>query len=107
MTREEAIEALEECVAWAEHTGRRYVNTVPADALKMAFEALKEEPRPTGKWVPYEFGDEKWHKCTNCNKPSDYKERVQHFDGKWYWYERVQNYCPNCGAQMESDTDGI
>ena len=92
MTREEAIQVLNMVEAHG---------ALVIEAKRMAIEALKEEPRPTGKWVPYEFGNERWHKCTNCNKPSEYKDRYQAFDGKWYWFERVQNYCPKCGAKME------
>lgn len=101
MTREEATLAL--CKLKMCYISYDVDDLDEAKAIDVAIEALKEEPRPTGKWVPYEFGDEKWHKCTNCNKPSDYKERVQHFDGKWHWYVRVQNYCPKCGAKMEEE----
>jgi len=53
------------------------------------------------KWVPYEFGDVRWHKCSNCNKAMEYQSRYKSFDGKTHLIASVQNYCANCGAKME------
>lgn len=45
-----------------------------------------------GKWIPYEFGSERWHKCSVCGKADEYiNERG---------IEAVRKFCPNCGAEM-------
>ena len=48
--------------------------------------------RKKGKWIPYEFGSERWHKCSACGKADEYiNERG---------LEAVRKFCPNCGAKM-------
>ncbi len=45
--------------------------------------------RPKGKWKPLNYKDEMWgyvYKCSNCGA-TEYKD----------------NFCPNCGAKMESE----
>ena len=47
-------------------------------------------PKPkTGEWIPLNYKDEMWgyvYKCSNCGA-TEYKD----------------NFCPNCGAKMESE----
>ena len=62
------------------------------------------EPKK-GKWVPYEFGDERWHKCTACGTADQYKTRVERDNGEVHYLTAVRNYCPICGARME-ESDG-
>ena len=51
-----------------------------------------------GKWVAYEFGNERWHKCSACGKADEYINDLG--------LEAVRNYCPNCGAKMsEKESD--
>lgn len=47
-----------------------------------------------GKWMPYEFGDYRWHKCSVCGKADKYIDTIG---------ESVRNYCPNCGARMSNE----
>lgn len=45
------------------------------------------------KWLPYEFGNERWNKCSACGKADEYiNERG---------LEAVRKFCPNCGAVMD------
>ena len=48
--------------------------------------------RKVGEWMPYEFGDYHWHKCSVCGKADKYIDTIG---------ESVRNYCPNCGAKMD------
>ena len=62
---------------------------------------VEAEPIRHGHWIPYEYGDYHWHKCSVCGVADKYIETV-HRDG----YpdkdvECIRHYCPNCGASME------
>ena len=47
------------------------------------------------KWLPYEFGNERWHKCSACGKADEYiNERG---------IEAVRKFCQNCGAEMRGE----
>lgn len=95
MTREEAIDVLK-----ANYPDSCY--ELLREAVDMAIEALEKEPRPAGKWLPYEYGSEIWHKCSNCGKPTQYQHFYKAFDGKKYLTStEIQNYCRYCGAKME------
>ena len=50
------------------------------------------ESRPKGKWE----AENDWHKCSNCGEYADY---ITAGGG----CENLSNYCPNCGAEMESE----
>lgn len=93
MTGEEAREALIQCVDWAEHTGKRYVDTVPADALKMALSALKQSEQKKGKWIE----DDDYivrGTCSCCG----WKAIVDETDVVG------MPFCPKCGAEMGETT---
>lgn len=63
-----------------------------------------------GKWLPYEFGDYHWHKCSVCGKADKYIETVKRHNYMPSDMESIRNYCPNCGAKMvenENDSDGF
>ena len=49
------------------------------------------ESRPKGKWVPFDIGvfSNAGRECSNC--------------GKRFQLNISYNYCPNCGAEMESE----
>jgi len=103
MTRKEVIEALTHCIDWAkEPPEESFCNGVPVELLVTARNLLE---RQEGKWVPYEFGNERWHKCTNCGKPTQYKIDVLRKDGTINRLTEKQDYCPNCGAKMEEEKE--
>lgn len=64
-----------------------------ADKVKDAIELLKEQDRPSGKFVHFTIKQSvgNWHgeKCSNCG--NEYKYSAPN---KW-------KYCPDCGAKME------
>lgn len=65
------------------------------------FEADKSDAdRPQGEWVPFEYGDERWHKCTACGVADKYIEYVERPNGTTGKLVAIRNYCPNCGARM-------
>jgi len=53
-----------------------------------------------GHWLPYEYGDETWHKCSKCGTADQYGYKYTAFDGKEYTSYSMRSYCPNCGAKM-------
>ena len=55
-----------------------------------------------GKWVPYEFGNRLWHKCTACGVADKYIDQVTRADGTIHELVAKRPYCPNCGAKMEN-----
>lgn len=92
MTREEAISELEFILVGHPETSAR------GQAVLTAMEALKEEPRKTARWIPLQDGyffKRRPHKCSACGNILEF-EGVNAGRGD-------ANYCPNCGAYMETD----
>lgn len=85
MTREEAIKHLSE---WMDEKMWRCFGTIDREAIGMAIEALQD--RPTGVWV--DKGG--YSECSECGEVA---QSMEFYDGV---YERLTNYCPNCGARM-------
>lgn len=88
MTREEAIEELEQRLSTLRFVGGTYVDCVNGEALEMAVEVLKRPERKTGKWKKNDNGT---YSCSLCQSwiPSE-----QHYYAK---------YCLHCGAKMEGE----
>ena len=61
--------------------------------------------RPQGEWVPFEYGDERWHKCTACGVADRYIEYVERPNGTTGKLVAIRNFCPNCGARMKGAGD--
>lgn len=54
---------------------------------KLLSNILKKHLHKSGKWIDREvYGADRW-KCSECGRTEQYQE----------------NYCPNCGAKMESE----
>lgn len=53
-----------------------------------------------GEWLPFEFGDERWHKCSCCGTADKYIEYVPRPNGTVGKLVSIRNFCPNCGARM-------
>ena len=82
-------------------------NTDAAPTFEYVCEMIDDAPtieeRKTGKWIPFEFGDDTWHKCTACGVADNYISIVQRPNGKTGRLKSVRNFCPNCGAKMEGE----
>ena len=63
--------------------------------------------RPQGEWLPFEFGDERWHKCSCCGTADKYIEYVPRPNGTVGKLVSIRNFCPHCGARMKGADDGI
>ena len=67
--------------------------------LEAAVEGLNDLPTADvtevkhGKWLPYEFGNYRWRKCSACGIADQYIDEND--------LESVRNYCQNCGARMD------
>ena len=97
MTKKEAIkelEAIDEQDLWIMMDGRYIPQFM--QALKMAIEALKAEPK-TGKWIKTVNGNgwNEWYvlKCPFCGATIEDKQYRS-----WKY-----NCCPNCRAKMEGE----
>lgn len=88
MTREEAIDELEQRLSTLKFVGGSYVDCVNGEALEIAIEALKEPEQKKGKWIKNEDGT--WS-CSFCHSWISYDQ---------HYYAR---YCLYCGAKMEGE----
>lgn len=69
------------------------------DDMKDAIEnapTVEAEPIRHGHWMPYEYGDYHWHKCSVC--------------GSWWAHDDYDQmdefrYCPVCGALMDEEVE--
>lgn len=73
MTRDEAVEELEQRLSTLRFIGGSYADCVNGEALEMAIEALKQQDK----------------RCKICKYLHDINSRV------------FEYYCPNCGTHME------
>ena len=88
MTREEAVKVLETHKRVRELLGDLSI----CNALDMAIFALREQPVVHGRWVLNKvYGD---HECSVCGQGDIIAQ---------YFKRLRMNYCPNCGARMDSE----
>lgn len=90
ISRQAAIDAFYKCPN---------INWTTLDVLAKIKELPSAERR--GKWVPYEFGNRLWHKCTACGVADKYIDQVTRANGTICELVAKRPYCPNCGAKME------
>lgn len=93
MTREEASRGLYlMCVAAGRGERNWLIYPDRLESIKIALEALREEPR-NALWMEWNYpGDEHMY-CSACQERYD---REYLFLGG----NSLPNYCPNCGAKM-------
>lgn len=76
------------------------------EAVFMAIKALKNEPK-RGKWIKMSDADGVYWACSECGEDIP---RVSDFNPQFDLFPRLKsidktNYCPHCGAKMESDRE--
>lgn len=89
MTREKAIKVLEMFLHKQCDLGRTefaYDQLTIWDAVKMASDALEQEPRK-GKWHRQTNDYVDYYECSECGMAMGIYD--------------VKNYCPNCGSRNE------
>lgn len=109
MTREEAIQELQNCKGLIQQDGQDYLDERDIPLLDMAIEALSERniardiatiieneqdmrvmlqnaDRPKGEWNKFDTGI---YLCSNCN----------------WAVGNEYNYCPCCGTRMKDDEE--
>lgn len=84
ISREEAIHAIDLC--------RERKNKEIKELRTKCLEAEQRANRPIGVWVD----NGRYTECSECGEVA---QRVEVRDGV---YERLTNFCPNCGAIMEN-----
>ncbi len=86
MTYEEAklVDALK---YWCDTNTECGVTHIPSSLLLKAIEALRESPRPKGRWIKTGAIS---CRCSEC---------------KFMPIENYTTYCPNCGANMQDDDE--
>ena len=106
MTREElkrhCLKLIESCEKWARCSGVEPYGKV-YEENKLILELLEQEPK-TGYWIDdneneidAQYGIHRY-KCSECN---EYADKFVGGTEDWWDLEKP-NYCPNCGAKMES-----
>ena len=97
MTRQEAIQELQNCKGLIKQDGQDYLDERDFPLLDMAIEALSE--RNKGEWIkatgmmPPEFHG---HHC--CSECGNFANMEPPFGNR----EDLSNFCPNCGADMRN-----
>lgn len=65
------------------------------DVNNMPSVTPKSEERPKGKWIIRDEKHHYGHICSNCKKEPLYHKQTRDYI--------LSNFCPNCGAEMESE----
>ena len=87
MTNEEHIEQLKKL--------RSFHNGSYGRSINKAIEVLKQEPK-TGHWIKKDgFDGDVYYDCSECGESWTTVEGTP--------WQNGMNYCPNCGARMESE----
>ena len=79
--------------------------TIHVDDVVAYIDAMPTVEPKRGEWVPFEYGDERWHKCTACGVADKYIEYVERPNGTTGKLVAIRNFCPNCGARMKGVND--
>ncbi len=99
MDREKVIKDLEECIT-ASCRGYRPRLSCPYndeewDIMREALALLKEQEAKIGKWIEQDgFDGDVYYDCSVCGESWVLIEGTPKENG--------MNYCPHCGAKMES-----
>lgn len=68
-------------------------------------ERMRADEREPAEWLPYEFGDYHWRKCSACGTADMYIDTVtRNVCGvvRTVDHQSLRYYCPICGARMKN-----
>lgn len=67
----------------------------------LGYKPKTEPTRPKAKWI---IDDKEYSRIWHCHCSKCKKDPQDHIGGSEdWWLVRLPNYCPNCGAEMESE----
>lgn len=98
-----AIDA--DALIWVLKHSKTYYKVIALDVVLDAVRCSPTIEPKQGEWVPFEYGDERWHKCTACGVADRYIEYVERPNGTTGKLVAIRNFCPNCGARMKGADD--
>ena len=97
MDREKVISELDTQIRWIEDIdAHKFPGWCGATmAMRYAMMLLKEQEAKTGKWIEQEdYNLDTYYDCSMCGNSWSTVEGTP--------WENGMNYCPHCGARMES-----
>lgn len=99
--RADAIKAIEKMPSVYDGWSNAYEKPFIIETLE---EVPSAEPK-RGEWMPFEYGDDTWHKCSVCGVADKYRGSMPRPNGTIAEWEYVRNFCPNCGADMRKGAE--
>ena len=100
ISRRSVIKEMEKRYAEGDYITKGFINSLPS--------VTPQEPRK-GHWIEHDWKEMRergYYRCSVCNcgyqryKKGIRKSDVPYIDGKEYTLRSIDNYCPNCGADM-------
>lgn len=86
------VEPCKDCEDCEDRRQAEYIRHGSSWHELQALRKFKEEhERPQGEWVAHEDMDE-WYECNKCHCGNTY-------------FDKLPNFCPNCGAKMKGGAD--
>ena len=80
ISRQAAIDAVEKKIRYTDHD-EPVVDWNDFVAALCFLPSADVRQNVRGEWIPYEFGDETWHKCSNCGIADQYGFKYLSFNG--------------------------
>lgn len=99
----------------SEHNKCEHFEKGDCNAMNELFAIPPVNPQPkTGHWIEHdweEMREKGYYRCSVCNHGYQRytkgirKSDVSYIDGQKYTLWNIDNFCPNCGARMESEEE--